>query len=44
MSDESLAFTLARDLEEWCRDHGTIDRLDAIRAKLPLDLGGTGLG
>ncbi len=29
-------------IEKWCRQHGTLDRLEAIRAQLPPDLGGTG--
>ena len=28
-------------IEQWCTAHGTLDRLNAIRAKLPPDLGGT---
>jgi len=28
-------------IETWCAEHGTLDRLEAIRAKLPPDLGGT---
>lgn len=27
-------------IEKWCTEHGTLDRLKAIRAKLPADLGG----
>ena len=34
---ERLDFTY---IEKWCAEHGTLDRLEAIRAKLPSDLGG----
>ena len=27
-------------IEKWCAEHGTLERLEAIRAKLPPDLGG----
>jgi len=27
-------------IEKWCAEHGTLDRLEAIRAKRPPDLGG----